>query len=262
MPNNPLYVEPPAQPEPLRPNELVSYNLLRARRAKGWTQTDLGEMLGRYTGRPWSNASVSAAERAWQGGRPRKFDADEIVAFCQIFDVPYAYFLMPPDESDAVDVAAAEEEVHGPLLRFPIVEYLKCILAVDPPASFYTRAHLLSIRAAGLEFVPAIWDGVASENEVRKGAKTIKGVLGEDGKAAAQRFDRWVEEMQIPPEVVEDLTAARAEQVGLMTAAYLDQQGYLTTPETQRQMEELRRQVDLLNTLLAQQHSPKPEKSD
>lgn len=78
-------------------NQIVSYNLFRARRSAGWTQQDVAELLERYTGRGWSNASVSAAERAWQGGRPRRFDASEIVALAKIFDQPISYFFLPRD---------------------------------------------------------------------------------------------------------------------------------------------------------------------
>lgn len=92
----------PARPERppgkvLSANQLVSYNLMRARREAGWSQAEVAELLEKYTGRTWSNASVSAAERAWQGGRPRRFDASEIVAFSRMFDQPIPYFFMPPD---------------------------------------------------------------------------------------------------------------------------------------------------------------------
>jgi len=263
MPKNPLYVESSAQPDPLRPNQLVSYNLLRARRGRGWTQSDLGEALGRYTGRVWSNASVSAAERAWQGGRPRKFDTDELVAFCQIFDVPLAFFLLPPEDSPAVEVATAEEEKYGALLRFPIVEYLKCVLAVDTPPFFYARARMAVRESAGLEFQPAEWVGVAGgDNQVSKNAEGIKAILDDDGQAASgraerersasERFDQWVREMKIPNEVVMDMTQARAEQMSAQVAAYLDQQGYLTEPQVTREVNELRQQVNTLTRLLGQ----------
>ncbi|MFF8793371.1 helix-turn-helix domain-containing protein [Streptomyces globisporus] len=263
MPENPLYVEKSEQLDPLRPNELVSYNLLRARRARGWTQTQLGEVLGRHTGRVWSNASVSGAERAWQGGRSRKFDAEELVAFCHIFDVPLAYFLLPPEDSTAVEVATAEEEKYGALLRFPIVEYLKCILAVDTPPFFYARARMAVRESAGLEFQPAEWLGVAGGgNQVSTRAEGIQqivdgeneAVLGraERSRAAGERFDQWVREMGIPNEVVMDMTQARAEQMSAQVAAHLEQQGYLTEPQVRNEVQELRQQVNTLTRLLGQ----------
>ena len=92
-------------------NELVAYNMTRARRERGWTQQEVAGRLQRYTGRPWSNASSSAAERSWQGGRSRKFDANELVALSVIFDFPIAYFLLPPDDGRlAVAVLMAQPE--------------------------------------------------------------------------------------------------------------------------------------------------------
>lgn len=101
-------------------NELVAYNMTRARRERGWTQQEVAERLQRYTGRQWSNASISAAERSWQGGRSRKFDANELVALSVIFDFPVAYFLLPPDDQLAVAVLMAQPEdrdqAHFPVL--------------------------------------------------------------------------------------------------------------------------------------------------
>lgn len=155
MPENPLYAPLPEKGVPdWTVSQLVSYNLLRARRARGWTQQELGEALGRYMGRAWSNASVSAAERAWQGGRPRKFDVDEINSFCAIFDVPFAYFLLPP-EGDFVIFANSEPQA---MLGHPPVEYLKRILGVDPPPDFLERAQTAVSEHASLDFIPPKWE--------------------------------------------------------------------------------------------------------
>lgn len=83
----------------LSANQLVSYNLMRARKAAGLTQHDMAERLEEITGRPWSNASVSAAEASWRGGRQRKFDANEIAAFSYALDRPIGYFLLAPDDA-------------------------------------------------------------------------------------------------------------------------------------------------------------------
>lgn len=140
-------------------NEIVSFNLLRARRARGWTQQEFGDALGVYTGRAWSNASVSAAERAWQGGRPRKFDVDEIHAFCTIFDVPLAYFLLPP-EGDFLVISpmGPDEEKAGKFRTTGPVDYLRRILGVDPSADFVDRAQAAVSDHASLDFVPARWE--------------------------------------------------------------------------------------------------------
>lgn len=84
-------------------NEIVAYNLRRARVSRKWSQDRLAEALEDVTGRPWSNATVSAAERSRESGRVRKFDAAELVAFSRIFSLPVAYFLLPPDDDGDPD---------------------------------------------------------------------------------------------------------------------------------------------------------------
>jgi len=95
-------------------NQLVAYNMTRARRLRDWTQQEVAERLAKYTGRPWSKASISAAERSWQGGRPRKFDANELVALAVIFEMPVSYFLLPPDDGSAPAVYMAQPEDRDP----------------------------------------------------------------------------------------------------------------------------------------------------
>jgi transcriptional regulator with XRE-family HTH domain len=92
----PQHLQPPP-PKVLSANQLVAFNMWRARKASGWSQQEVADLLDMYTGRTWSNASVSAAERSWQGGRPRRFDASEIVALAQIFDEPVGFFFLPPE---------------------------------------------------------------------------------------------------------------------------------------------------------------------
>lgn len=48
-------------------------------------------------------ATVSAAERSFEGGRARRFDASEIVAFSLVFGFPISYFFLPPDLDDGYD---------------------------------------------------------------------------------------------------------------------------------------------------------------
>ena len=54
-------------------SQVVAYNMAHYRRAAGLSQEQFGVRLG-----GWSAASVSAAERSWDGRRVRKFDADEV----------------------------------------------------------------------------------------------------------------------------------------------------------------------------------------
>ncbi len=80
----------------LTPNQVVAFNLARAREWKGWTQEQAAEALEPYLGKRWSTASFSQAERSITGKVNRSFDADELVAFARAFELPIAWFLMPP----------------------------------------------------------------------------------------------------------------------------------------------------------------------
>ncbi|HVA43780.1 MAG TPA: hypothetical protein VNF50_09865 [Acidimicrobiales bacterium] len=83
------------------PNQVVAYNLARARAYREWTQDQAREALAPYLGVEWSKANYSAAERSMDGVRVRQFDADEIVAFARAFRVPLAWFFLPPDPGAA-----------------------------------------------------------------------------------------------------------------------------------------------------------------
>lgn len=90
----------PADEQPLfvgfTPNQVVAFNLARAREWKGWTQEQAADALEPYLGKRWSTASVSQAERSIAGRFIRNFDADEIVAFARAFELPLGWFFLPP----------------------------------------------------------------------------------------------------------------------------------------------------------------------
>lgn len=92
----PAYEELP--PRVVSANQLVAYNIAYWRQAKGMTQDELGTLLENYTGRSWSKATVSAAERSWDGKRIRQFDADELIALCEALQVPLPALLTPPSD--------------------------------------------------------------------------------------------------------------------------------------------------------------------
>ena len=77
-------------------NQVVAHNLTQARLWKRMTQQQAADELEPYLGSRWSKATFSAAERSVTGERVRNFDADEIVAFAQAFNLPVAYFFLPP----------------------------------------------------------------------------------------------------------------------------------------------------------------------
>lgn len=92
----PAYQDLP--PRVVSVNQLVAYNMAYWRLHKGMTQDELGTLLQTYTGRPWSKATVSAAERSWDGKRIRQFDADELLALCEALEVPLPALLTPPTD--------------------------------------------------------------------------------------------------------------------------------------------------------------------
>lgn len=132
-------------------NQLVAYNMTRARRSRGWTQQEVAGRLERYTGRPWSKASISAAERAWQGGRPRKFDANELVALSVIFETPVSYFLLPMQEGNrAVVMAQPEDQKPDGAHWIGVGLLLKRVLMGEMTSrggtEFFVRAHDAALR--------------------------------------------------------------------------------------------------------------------
>lgn len=83
----------------ITPNRLVAYNLAYWRKVAGLTQAELAERLNRNDpSKPWTNASVSAAERSWDGKRVRQFDADLLFSLATIFGIPMLAFFLPPED--------------------------------------------------------------------------------------------------------------------------------------------------------------------
>lgn len=82
---------------PISPNQVVAHNLAGARRLHGWTQARAVEELEPHLGVRWSKASYSQAERSYHDpDRIRQFSADDLYAFCRAFELPVAYFFLPP----------------------------------------------------------------------------------------------------------------------------------------------------------------------
>jgi transcriptional regulator with XRE-family HTH domain len=164
----PQLQRPPAKV--LSINQIVAFNMWRARRSEGWSQQEVAELLEKYTGKTWSNASVSAAERSWQGGRPRRFDASEIVAMSRIFDEPIAYFFMPPEDGNyyAQEVGMREFPEGQPnrdpldkesdlLALVPTVDYVHSIGMYQASPPFVFRMQELALRFAHLSWEPPQW---------------------------------------------------------------------------------------------------------
>jgi transcriptional regulator with XRE-family HTH domain len=127
-------------------------NVQRVRKARGWSQEELGEALTKLTNRRWSSASVSAAESSWRGGRVRRFDANELVAFSLIFKLPVSHFLLPPTDDDLANSAFVVDTLDE--VGLPVVtkeQLLRAIWDVDLPAEFIERLKL-ELRSVGHEW--------------------------------------------------------------------------------------------------------------
>ncbi|MDX3582963.1 hypothetical protein [Streptomyces europaeiscabiei] len=154
----------------LSANQLVAFNMWRARRGSGWSQQEVAELLEKYTGRSWSNASVSAAERSWQGGRPRKFDANEILALTKIFDEPMVYFFLPPEDSrwnrenvgmrefpDELPNKNPEDKDHDLMSLIPAADYIQSLGMYQLTPAMEFRIAELTLRHLGLSWAPPKW---------------------------------------------------------------------------------------------------------
>jgi hypothetical protein len=81
----------------MTPNQIVAYNVAKARAIRGWTQEQAAEALAPYLGARLSGASFSSLERsAWKVDRIKQFSADELLALSRGFDLPIGFFFTPP----------------------------------------------------------------------------------------------------------------------------------------------------------------------
>lgn len=90
------------------PNQVVAYNVARARLLRGWTQEQAAEALEPFLGQRLSSASFSALERSVDGGRIREFSADEIFALARGFKLPIGWFFTPPSAIEDIGIAAPD----------------------------------------------------------------------------------------------------------------------------------------------------------
>lgn len=94
----------------LTPNQIVAFNLRRARHLRNWTQAEAAERLEPYLGQRWSKATFSVAERSPDhADRIRQFTADDLIAFAAAFEFSVSFFLMPPAYVDVIGVAGASD---------------------------------------------------------------------------------------------------------------------------------------------------------
>ncbi len=154
----------------MTPNQVVAYNLLRARQLRGLTQDQAAAALEPYLGLRWSKASFSQAERSVGGKFVRQFDADEVVAFARGFELPVTWFFMPPpawkdgapvklSTPDArrfgtelallVDLVFGDDSHHCQLLEARLAEFLDS-LGPDRLTQAQEQIAGAALRAAGI----------------------------------------------------------------------------------------------------------------
>ncbi|MFD5572231.1 helix-turn-helix domain-containing protein [Streptomyces cadmiisoli] len=214
----------------LSANQLVAFNMWRARRASAWSQQEVAELLEMYTGRSWSNASVSAAERSWQGGRPRKFDANEILALSKIFDEPIAFFLLPPEDArwNRSNVGMREfpdehpnmnpEDKNSDLMGLiPVADYIGSLglYKITPGMEF--RIQELALRHLGLSWTPPKWKMPFKHTPVRPGGTIEWNSSGEPDD----------EPTSLTEEQLSKVIEKHAERIARDVAVELDRMGYL-----------------------------------
>ena len=112
----------PAQSPGLDVNAVVSYNLKAIRERRGMTQQAVADGLAGLTGHQLPQASISAMERGFDGERRRRFDAHELYLLSVVFDVPIAYFFIPPPGTGLVELADT---------RRPVAELWRSLLGTD-----------------------------------------------------------------------------------------------------------------------------------
>jgi hypothetical protein len=130
----------------LTPNQVVAYNLPRARMVRGWTQEQAAEALAPYLGTKWSVANFSAIERSVDGGRIRQFTADDLFAFSRAFRLPIGFFLTPPvDDPRTYGIATPDADRDG----LDPMELLDAILGTDETMEVWENELKLVGWAAG-----------------------------------------------------------------------------------------------------------------
>lgn len=128
----------------MSPNQIVAYNVAKARALRGWTQEEAAEALAPYWGARLSGASFSALERsAWNPSRIKVFSADELLALSRGFDLPIGFFFTPPPP-------AFDAGLHGPDAGMKGLDPIVLLNAVlgTPDNLGYWEAELLAYSAS------------------------------------------------------------------------------------------------------------------
>lgn len=188
------------------PNQVVAYNLRRARLLKGWSQEQTARRLAPHLGVRWSRASYSLAERSFERpDRIRNFAADEVVAFALTFDLPILWFFFPPDVDpggEAPRIAphgVPEDEAHLPGLFIELIfgrPETQALLAQrlselwkNRPAEMEGSFMKLLDEVSGLASRSAISHVVGGLEEWAKRLRDLAALLEESGASTANTME-------------------------------------------------------------------------
>lgn len=128
----------------MTPNQIVAYNVAKARELRGWTQEQAAEALAPYLGAKLSGASFSALERsAWSVDRIKQFSADDLLALSRGFDLPIGFFFTPPPP----ELDAALQAPDAPMPGLDPIVILNAILGT-PENLGYWRDELLAYASS------------------------------------------------------------------------------------------------------------------
>ena len=128
----------------MTPNQIVAYNVAKARQLRGWTQEQAADALAPYLGAKLSGPSFSSLERsAWTINRIKQFSADDLLALSRGFDLPIGFFFTPPPPDLDAGLHAPDAGIKG---LDPIV-LLDAILGT-PDNLDHWEAELLAYSAS------------------------------------------------------------------------------------------------------------------
>lgn len=142
-------------------NQVVAYNMAKARALRGWTQERVGEELAPYLGVKLSCQSISVMESsARQSERIRVFSADDLLALSRGFDLPLGFFLVPPPPAQGIRLRSATTD-EDPLVLLDAVlgtpenlaeweqALFECSAGMAPkPVARWLRAHVAHSASA------------------------------------------------------------------------------------------------------------------
>jgi len=182
----------------LTANQIVAFNLARAREWKHWTQEEAAEALEPYLGKRWSKASFSQAERSIAGNFIRQFTADEILAFARAFDLPIGWFFMPPPPwSDEPGVPVKLDVPDGGDFGRPLAELVDLVFGTSE------NTAVLQMRlAAWLEQNPP-----QLTTAQRQVADHVQGRIDALAAATLDQLADWQTTLRAMANHIEDLEA-------------------------------------------------------